>query len=91
MAESIDDRIEAVKKLTAIFKMERLVYLGITLVSLIMLLSSALSLMLKGSAGSAELTLLFGSSGLITYTAGRLLFMWNEALKRIMPLEEAPK
>ena len=54
-----------------------------------MLLISGASLIYKGNAGSAELSLLFGSSGLITYTAGRLLFMWNEALKRLIPSAES--
>ncbi len=36
-------------------------------------------------AGTAELTMMFGSGGLITYTAGRLLVMWSEAMKRLLP------
>lgn len=87
MTASIDKRMEVVEKLTNLFKFERMVYLGVTVISLIMLLSSGISLLIKGEAGSAELTLLFGSSGTITYTAGRLLFMWNEALKRLMPID----
>jgi len=88
MSESLNERLEVVKELTNLFKFERLVYLVITVLSFIMLLSSAVSLMVKGKAGPAELTMLFGSSGSITYTAGRLLFMWNEALKRLIPFSE---
>lgn len=88
MTASLNERLEVVKELTNLFKFERMVYLVITVLSFFMLLSSAVSLMVKGQAGPAELTLLFGSSGSITYTAGRLLFMWNEALKRIIPSSE---
>jgi hypothetical protein len=88
MPDSIEKRMEVVEKLTKLFKFERMVYLGVTVISLIMLLASGVSLIIKGQAGMAELSLLFGSSGLITYTAGRLLFMWNEALKRLMPTSE---
>ncbi len=88
MTDDLRERLEVVKELTNLFKFERMVYLVITLLSLIMLMSSAVSLMLKGQAGPAELTMLFGSSGSITYTAGRLLFMWNEALKRLIPSSE---
>ncbi len=88
MPDDLKERLEVVKELTKLFKFERMVYLGVTIISLIMLMGSALSLMLKGQAGSAELTMLFGSSGLITYSAGRLLFMWNEALKRLIPSQE---
>lgn len=85
MPDDISDRLNAVKELTALFKIERMVYLGITVISLIMLIGSALSLMLKGEAGGIELSMLFGSSGLITYTAGRLLHMWTLALKCLVP------
>lgn len=77
--------MKAVTQLTQLFRTERLVYLVTTVISLCMLVGSALSLMLRDKAGSVELTMLFGSSGLISYTAGRLLFMWNEALKRLLP------
>jgi hypothetical protein len=73
--------MDAVERLTALFRLERLVHLIVTSVSLIMLMISAGVLLYRGQAGPAELTGLFGSSGLITYSAGRLLFMWNQALR----------
>ena len=88
MPDDLKQRMAVVKELTELFKFERMVYLGVTLLSLAMLVGSALSLMLQGQAGTAEFTILFGSSGLITYSTGRLLFMWNEALKRLMPSNE---
>ena len=87
MTTSLEKRMEVVEKLTKLFKFERMVYLGVTVIALLLLLTSGVSLLLKGEAGVAELSLLLGSSGTITYTAGRLLFMWNEALKRLMPVE----
>ena len=81
-------RLEAVERLTQLFKLERMVHLGVTSISLLMLLASAGVLLLKGKAGPAELTGLFGSSGLITYSAGRLLVMWNQALQLLgLPAE----
>ena len=91
MGDDFRERLEAVERLTKLFRTERMVYLITTLVSLLMLVGSALSLMLRNQAGAAELTMLFGSSGLITYTTGRLLFMWNEALKRLMPSSDSEK
>jgi len=73
--------MDAVERLTKLFKMERMVYLAVTSLSLAMLLLSAGLLIARGKAGAAELTGLFGSSGLITYTTGRLLYMWNQALR----------
>ncbi len=74
-------RMDAVERLTKLFKAERMVHLGVTTISLAMLLVSAGVLIFKGQAGAAELTGLFGSAGLITYSAGRLLVMWNQALR----------
>lgn len=78
---TITTRMDALERLTALFRLERLVYLAITLISLAMLLTSAGVLLFRGQAGPAELTGLFGSSGLITYSSGRLLFMWSQALR----------
>lgn len=88
MTDNIHQKMEVIKELTNLFKFERMVYLGVTIISLIMLIGSALSLMIKNQAGIAELSMLFGSSGLITYSAGRLLFMWNEALRRLIPTSD---
>lgn len=73
--------MNAVERLTGLFKLERLVYLVVTTVSLAMLLFSAGVLLSKGKAGLPEMTGLFGSAGLITYSAGRLLVMWSQALR----------
>jgi hypothetical protein len=73
--------MDAVERLTALFRLERLVHLLITTSALVLLMISAGRLLYLGQAGPAELTGLFGSSGLIAYSAGRLLFMWNQALR----------
>lgn len=87
---SLKARMDAVERLTRLFRLERMVYLVVTGVSLAMLLLSAGVLLYKEEAGAAELLGLFGSSGLITYSTGRLLFMWNQALRLLGggPLEE---
>ena len=82
----LDQRIQAIKQLLAIFKLERTVYLTVTIISLVMLLGSAAIVMYKGSAGPFEFTGLFGSAGAITYTTGRLLRMWSEALQVLYPV-----
>jgi hypothetical protein len=77
----LKERMDAVERLTNLFRLERMVHLAVTGLSLAMLLGSAGVLLYRGEAGPAELSGLFGSSGLITYSAGRLLFMWNQALR----------
>jgi hypothetical protein len=78
---SFNAKMDAVERLTRLFKLERMVHLAVTGLSLTMLLFSAGVLIYKGQAGTVELTGLFGSSGLIAYSAGRLLYMWNQALR----------
>lgn len=90
MVDDLNARVRAVERLTKLFRLERLVHLSVTTVALLMLLGNAAMLLIRREAGPAELTLLFGSSGLITYSANRLLFMWNQALK-ILAMQELEK
>ncbi len=83
--ENLNQRLEAIERLTRLFRLERMVHLAVTTIALLMLLASAGVLIYERKAGSAELTLMFGSSGLITYSAARLLHMWDQALSLIMP------
>lgn len=85
------ERMEAVERLTKLFQMERMVNLGANTVALIMLLSSAGLMIFQRNAGTAELTMMFGSSGLIAYSTGRLLYMWNQALSVIARPPEGEK
>ncbi len=87
----LDQRLKAVERLTALYRPERMVHLIATVVSLLILLGTAGMMIYKGEAGPAELTLMFGSSGLITYTAGQLLRMWDRALSVIAPEQGAMK
>ena len=83
MADELDERLKAVERLTALYWPERFVHMIATAASLLVLLGSAGAMIYKGQAGPAELTLMFGSSGLITYTAAQLLRMWDRALSVI--------
>ncbi len=80
MTTDMDERLHAVAELTKLFRAERLVHLVVTSLALAILLGSAVVLLYRQTAGAAELSGLFGSSGLITYTTGRLLKMWDQAL-----------
>ena len=81
MAKSdIQERLAVVKDLIAVFRAERLVYLGITVIALMALLGTVFSLVRRGQAGATELSVLFGSAGAISYSTTRLLKMWTDAL-----------
>jgi hypothetical protein len=82
--ETLDDRVRAVRLLIRDFRAERYVYLVLTGFALVMLLITAGMLMAGGKAGRAEIALLCGSGGSLTFTANRLLRMWNDALRFLL-------
>jgi uncharacterized membrane protein (UPF0136 family) len=86
---NIVTRMDAVERLVALFRMERIVHLVVTTISLTMLLGSAAYLIVQSRADTPTLVALFGSSGLITYSANRLLRMWDQALEILIEESEA--
>jgi hypothetical protein len=80
-AANLAARVDAVERLTKLFQLERMVYLGATSISFLMLLVTTGALLVKQQAGAVELTGLFGSTGLIGLTAGRMLYMWDKAFR----------
>lgn len=79
--KAIMDDVEAVERITHLFKAERMVYLIATILAVIMLLASAAKLLFDNAQNhTPELVMLFGSSGLIGYATTRLLHMWDHAL-----------
>lgn len=87
--EELQSRLDAVERLTRLFTLERRVHLAVTCVSLVVLLFSFGLLLTRHAVGPAEYTLMFGSSGVISYSASRLLYMWTQALRVLVPEEES--
>jgi hypothetical protein len=87
--EDLQGRIDALKQLLELFRLERLVYICMTVAALMILLVCAAILLFKDIPNAAVVgTGLFGSSGLITFTTGRLLRMWNQAFAAILGIVE---
>jgi 1,4-dihydroxy-2-naphthoate octaprenyltransferase len=84
----LSSRVTAIKDLLDAFRFERAVYLSITMMSLFVLLACALSLMFGTQDKTVEAIGLFSSSGAITYTTGRLLRMWSDAMQILSPKAE---
>ncbi len=78
---SLAERLAAVERLIHLFRLERMVHLFVTSISLVMLLTSVALLLYRSGPDMVVLTGLFGSSGLIAYSVGRLLRMWDQALQ----------
>lgn len=80
---TLDERMDAVERLTKLYKPERTVHIVVTSASLVILLGAAGMMLYSGEASTTELGLMFGSSGMVTYTAGQLLKMWDRAVSII--------
>lgn len=88
VSSNISTRIQAIKEITSLFRLERFVYLTSIVVCLLILLIGVVSSLIKGSMGSAEITSIFGSGGAITIMTGRLLHMWNRAINLLDKSDE---
>jgi len=89
-AETLERRLATFERLLSHFRWERVTYIVISTGSFFMLLFAAGSLILKGHAGAVELGSIFGSGGVITYSTGRLLRMWDQALKVVYGTGSVP-
>jgi hypothetical protein len=85
--ETMQERMDALRQLLELFRLERLVYLCMTAAALMILIICAGVLLFKDIPNAVVVgTGMFGSSGLITFTTGRLLRMWNQAFAAILGL-----
>jgi len=82
--KEMKERLEAAKEITKLFNVERYVYISCCGVAVLLLLINAVRLFERSEVDYAGLGLLFGSGGLITYSTGRLIFMWNKILELIL-------
>lgn len=71
------------------FRMERIVYLIATGLSVVMLLVSAVLIIIQQGATIEILVMLFGSTGLIGYSVNRLMKMFDQTLKVIASSKES--
>lgn len=85
MDTKLEKTVAAIKELVNIFKVERTVYLIITLISVLVLIIPAVSLIIRSDSQENTIAVmgLFGSSGGIVYSSGRLLKMWSEAMQLV--------
>jgi len=78
------DQIEAATQITMLFKMERYVYIGCCGIAVLLLIYCAYQVLQTNPNNTVVLASLFGSGGLITFSVGRLIFMWNKIVDIIL-------
>jgi hypothetical protein len=77
---TLGDRVAAIERITALFKWERQVYLVLTTASALVIIISGVYGIYKNGLDIPVATLMFGSTGVVTFSIGRLLTMWNRAI-----------
>lgn len=90
MDEKLERTVKAIKDLVKLFQTERIVYLIITLISVTVLIGTAVTLIIQSPdrEKTIEIMGLFGSTGGIVYSTGRLLKMWSEAMQIVSKIIE---
>lgn len=82
--EEMRVRLDVARQITQLFNLERYVYVGCCGIAVILLLVNAGLLIKQGGVQVTGLGLLFGASGFITYSIGRLIYMWNRVVDLIL-------
>ncbi|HEX2817049.1 MAG TPA: hypothetical protein VHN39_11675 [Phenylobacterium sp.] len=90
MGDPLDDRLRVVQALVKLFSFERYVYLATNGFSVLMLLLAAARLLITQKPDTAVLLALFGSTGLITFSLGRVLRMWDQAVRVLIGAKTDP-
>ena len=75
-----EGRLRAVKFLLEAFKLERMVYLVICCISIGMLVVLGVMQLAKENPNTTVVISLLLPTGALTYSIGRILKMWNQAL-----------
>lgn len=83
-SDQLRERLDAAKEITQLFSMERYVYMACCAIAVLLLFLCAYRLLSTGSYDAVAIGSLFGSGGLITFSTGRLIFMWNKILEIIL-------
>ncbi|WP_420322557.1 hypothetical protein [Flagellimonas sp.] len=80
----LDARYNTVKKLTKLHHFERMAHLVVNIASFLVLLTCTIIMLINKETDIMSLTGMFGSTGLITITTGRILKMWEKAMKAVI-------
>lgn len=80
---SVGVNVAAVKELLALFWLERAIYITSIVISLIAVFYFVFQAFRDNTLEQAQMVGIFGPSGIATVTTGRLMKMWNDAVKII--------
>ena len=79
----MSDAINEIKELLSLFRLERIIYIIISVSAFIALLFCAIFILFKNQDNYPAILGLFGSTGGVGYTTSKLLKMWGDAIEYI--------
>src|SRR4051794_20482477 len=79
-SSDLEDRLRAVERITELFKVERMVYLGCAVGAFAALLFFLVLIFIRQEQSLTASLGAFGSSGVVAYTSSRVLMMWSRAM-----------
>jgi len=83
----LKDRAAVVAELARLYRPERITYLVISILALAMVVACTVVVIVRQGIEWAQLTLLFGSSGIITFACSRVLLMWSRAMEVVFSVK----
>ena len=86
-APDLNNRAAVVAELAKLYRPERITYLVISILALIMVVACTVIVVVRQGIEWAQLTLLFGSSGVITFACSRVLLMWSRAMEVVFSVK----
>ncbi len=87
----IAERVQAIKQITDLFWAERLVYVAVILLSLLMLLFCAATALIQHRFEDTQRIITESSGGVCVTSAFFLLYMWNKALNLALRMDKDKK
>lgn len=81
----LSSRMQYVERLLYLTRPERMVYLGISLVSAVVLITYATVALFTHRSDPGPLIGLWGASGVITISNAQALRVWRDALRLVLP------
>jgi hypothetical protein len=82
-----DRRVETAKQLLAMFAPERMLYLGATVLALLILMGSALY-QVKATGSVVAVAGMFGAGSVVAFTTNQLLRMWRDIVTYVCQQKE---
>jgi|SRR5215216_4847006 len=80
---ALKDTLDALERLLAMFRIERIIHLIVGVVALMMLFYAIALLLKSRDLGVTLLVSLFGSSGLIAVSSARITYFFNKAFNLV--------